>query len=133
MNGVLVSQVYDNESLLYNLKDVCVFYLNPSRPVLKIDLPLFNAMEAFNFDGTIVATNWETFTILKKVSKPIRKIFYVRELEWMKSQDFYENRVVHYDPSYEYVANGEYVQRCLKYWGINAKIVREVEFGKIFL
>lgn len=130
MNGLLLSQLHDNETLLYNLQNVHLFFLNPSRPTININLPIFNAVEAFSFTGKLVATNWETLQILKKTNA--EKIYYVRELEWMKKPDFYENRVVHYEPTVKIVANSEYVKENLKLWGVEANIIREVEFSKIY-
>ena len=133
--GIIVSQLYGNESLFYFLrhKNVVGFYINHSRPMINLNVPLFNISEIHGFNGDLMCTNWETFQAMRNATTTHRKIVYVSELEWMKNQDFYENIQCNYPKEYEYISNGEYVQTWLKRsWGINSNIIREVELEKLW-
>lgn len=136
MYGLMVPQVYEYETLIHKSQNlpVCVFYLNASRPILNNDLPLLHAHEVNGFNGTIVATSLDTHFYLNRATRKGKNIFYVRTLEWLEKEDYYENQVDNYtNPNTIYVASSDYIARELDIcWGTQAQVIREIEFEKIY-
>jgi hypothetical protein len=132
MVGLILNKLYENECLINKLqnKNICLFYIEVSRPIITNNLPIFPANEIFGFKGTLVATDLATVNIARKTNN--KKIFYVQDLEWVKNPDYFENRVdLLASPAITYIASGEDVQRGLAAWGTQAPIIRPVEFNKI--
>lgn len=132
MIGLILNRLYDNECLINNLQDenICLFYIEPSRPIVSNNLPIFPINEIFGFKGTLVATDLATANIMCKTNN--KKIFYVQDMEWTKNPDYFENRLdILANPTITYISAGEDIQRGLAAWGTQAPIIRPVEFKKI--
>lgn len=133
MLGLFVPQLYGAETLVQQLqgKSACVFYLNPSRPILNNNLPTLHGHEVNGCKFPIVTTDVTTFYYLKKATFNDKRIFYIRHIGW--HTDHYENQYEHFtDPNTIYVSNSEWVQSELKTcWGTTSTVIKEIEFERI--
>lgn len=136
MLGLFVPSLYGSENLIYRLqnKSACIFYINPTRPLVNNNLPIFHAHEINGFQHPIVVTNIDTLYYAKKATYKGPIIFYMRELEWLKKDEYYENQYMHYqDPNIIYVSNSDWVAKEVKIcWGTDSQVIREVEFDHIY-
>lgn len=92
----MISQV--NDYLDNNCSnDIIVFFENLSRPVLSPRFAIMQINEAWGFQGAAIATSLSTAGKLVNYPEPLLKIFYVWDLEWLRSKNYnYEQNVAIY-------------------------------------
>jgi len=132
MIGLVLNKLYENETLIYELQNTnsYIFYADISKPMINNELPLLPINEVFGFKGTLVSTDLYTTNIIRKTIN--RKIFYVQDMEWVKHEDFFENRVDLYtDPAIVYIAASDEISRGLSAWGTKSQVIKPIEFKKI--
>lgn len=134
MTGVLLNQLINFEQLFLGWsKDVIAFVDEPSIELIQINKPILPMVEIIGFDGNFIATNINTAYKMIKTPSSKRKIFYVRELEWTKTEEYYENLLPIYGAKIDFVAGSDYIQKYLKKcWGIKClNVIPEIEFYKV--
>jgi hypothetical protein len=136
MLGLFVPQLYGAETLVQRLqgKSACLFYLNPSRPILNHNLPTLHAHEVNGFKFPIVSTDLITHYYLTKASFKEKRFYYLRSLDWLKKDDHYENQVGNFtNPDTIYVSSSQWIQEELeKCWGTKSKVIEEIRFEEIY-
>jgi hypothetical protein len=65
--------------------DIIGFYENIQRHCLAMNFAVMQIAEAFAFDGTVVATTFSTAEKLLRFPSPKKRLFYVWDLEWLRS------------------------------------------------
>tara|TARA_R110000744_G_scaffold202491_2_gene321378 strand:+ start:7806 stop:8222 length:417 start_codon:yes stop_codon:yes gene_type:complete len=88
MIGILLGHSFEDKSIesIYknNDKDYCVFSTGAIPP--KYPVPYLQKLRAYDFKGTIVATDIPTAILATRLSLPDKKYFYIRSLEWVGFQ-----------------------------------------------
>ena len=72
---------YNNESNI----DTGLFFENASSSIIKPNFSIMAINEIWNFSGSLISTDINTTLSLKKCFSPRKKIFYVWDLEWMRT------------------------------------------------
>lgn len=74
-----------NEAVeLYPDLDVTVFYCSLTQSCIPLNTASMQMTEAYGYDGTIVATNFNTAEKVLLCPAPKRKLYYVYDLEWIR-------------------------------------------------
>jgi hypothetical protein len=90
--------------------DVVFFYQQVSPTPLKPFCATMNISEIWSFDGTLIATDINSASVVNKVVSPAKKIFYVWDLEWMRpyhQQNYLYNLSIFRSPYLKLVARSE--------------------------
>lgn len=69
--------------------DAIVFYQEPMIPCAPIRFSVIQMIEAYSFDGAVIATSISLAQKLLNFPGPSRKIFYVWDLEWMENMYYH--------------------------------------------
>lgn len=92
-----------------NNTQVIGFYDNPAIPCIKPAFPTMHMVEMFGYAGTVIATDLGTCAKLINSFSPVKRIFYVWDLEWIRMP--YKNYEMLYKlynhPRIELVARSE--------------------------
>jgi hypothetical protein len=108
MLGILIDIISHSE--LENINEICkdndIFLFGDiSLPPIPLEhLPLFSTERSFDFDGPLMSTNIKTTRVLLNNKSARKKLFYVRDREWMGYQEgapyslfisVYQNKDIH--------------------------------------
>ena len=91
MLGILIDKISHRE--LENINEICkdndIFLFGDiSLPPIPLEhLPLFSTERSFDFDGPLMSTNIKTTRVLLNNKSTTKKLFYVRDREWMDYQE----------------------------------------------
>lgn len=95
-------------NLLENYIDVCVFYHYNDKVLIAPNFALFHEQEAWGYNGPVMATSLETAHRLLKIHTPVRKLFYVWDLQWIhKIYSFEEIADVYCNDNIDLIARSE--------------------------
>lgn len=64
--------------------EAVVFFENSSSSIIRPNFATMSLNEIWNFNGVLISTDINTTLALKKCFAPLKKIFYVWDLEWMR-------------------------------------------------
>jgi hypothetical protein len=68
--------------------DCCIFTPNMAKPIIPIAFGLFQVNEIYDYSGIVVASDLKSAKKLLCVPGPSRKLFYIKNFEWMKLVQF---------------------------------------------
>jgi hypothetical protein len=132
--GIIVNNLIHNEHLFIGWKkDIIAFVDEPTIELIHINKPILPMLEIIGFNGDLISTNINTTFKMIKAQCGGRKIFYVRELEWTKQEEFYENLLPIYNADIDFVAASEFVADNLKKcWQVKPlNVIPEIEFYRM--
>ncbi len=102
--------------------DLIAFYMTLARPCLPMNFASMQLVEAYGFDGTIIATSLLTADKILKFPGPKRKLFYVWDLEWLRINDksYSTLRSIYANQKLAIIARSQEHKRVLEEcWNIN--------------
>jgi hypothetical protein len=87
MVGYILSDIDNSQKCKSLFRDInkqtSVFYQSLHKTNFQIELPIFNVCYAFNgFKEPLISTCINTTRILKECLDPVRKLFYIYDIEW---------------------------------------------------
>jgi len=107
--------------------DFIAFYENLFRPcVPTMNFASMQLVEAYGYDGTIIATTLLTADKVLKFPGPKRKLFYVWDLEWLRIQDKHYSTLksIYANPNIALIARSKEHQRAIEdCWNRNVSYV----------
>lgn len=118
-NFLLITSL--NKFVQDSANDGIVFYQEPSIPCATVRFSQMQMIEAYSFDGTVIATSFPFAQKLLNFPGPSRKIYYVNELEWMRMEQPIHNELafVFRHSNIEIVAaNKEFANKLSSCWNI---------------
>jgi hypothetical protein len=92
--------------------DVIVFYDVIQRPCMTVNFAVMQMVEAYSFDGPVVATTFKGAAKLLSFPGPSKKAFFVNDLEWTRpwavgaTPSFRELRSVYAAPALLLISRG---------------------------
>ena len=110
--------------------DTILFY--KKHPALSMT-PLFCCMEeteVWGYEGYVIATCLDSAETLLKVTGPIKKFFYVWDLEWTRKagQKYSRLKSIHQNPNIDLIARSQHHADLIsKYWKKPIAIVKDFE------
>jgi hypothetical protein len=113
-----------------------IYYENlaPFAP-LQPNFPLMNIMEAFNFDGVMIATDLSTAAKMLNMPGPKRRIFYTYDLEWLRfnpKRSFEELAMLYRSPRLELWARSESHKKIIENnFNREVNILEEFNFSRL--
>lgn len=119
----------------YNM-DLIAFRQNIYFSCYKPNFAIMDVSETFNYDGVVIANNLFNADYLAKCPGPIRKIFYIWDLEWVyqgvKIYDQIAN--VYQNPNLELVARSDshahFIESC---WGAKvSQIMPDIDINALY-
>ncbi len=111
MIGVAVRDVgpseLSSELATANLNEVCYFVENSVRPVIPLNKPCLNIVDAYTFRGPMLATSLSTAAKLLNMPCVGGRYFYVWNLEWLNHRTEYSSLWPYYSPRIQLIARCE--------------------------
>ena len=74
-------------------QDFVVFFENSSPMVIEPFFGVMNLQELWGFDGIAIATSVSSCLSLSNTQSPIKKFFYVWDLEWSRNRSSYDQGI----------------------------------------
>ena len=74
-------------------QDFVVFFENSSPMVIEPFFGVMNLQELWGFDGIAIATSVSSCLSLSNTKSPIKKFFYVWDLEWSRNRSSYDQGI----------------------------------------
>ena len=74
-------------------QDFVVFFENSSPMVIEPFFGVMNLQELWGFDGIAIATSVSSCLSLSNTQSPIKKFFYVWDLEWSRNRSSYDHGI----------------------------------------
>lgn len=97
--------------------DAIVFYENRHKSCLPTNFSTMEISEAWCNSGPVVASSYSTASKMSSFPSE-RKLFYVWDLEWLRSRDVYQryeqHKDVYCDESIELIARSDSNKRCIE-------------------
>lgn len=83
LNYFLIRNVNELMATRYNV-EVVVFYDHLQKPCLPMNFASMQTVEAWGYDGTIIATSLASADKLIRFPAAAKKLFYLWDLEWLR-------------------------------------------------
>jgi hypothetical protein len=116
MIGFLLKQAFDSSALpkIENNKECCVFSMGYPPPNFK--KPFFQALRAYDFKETIVATDITTAMFASTLMLPKKKYYYITGLEWVghKPLIYQELQEIYLNKELDLIVSNESDYRIIK-------------------
>ncbi len=98
-----------NEYLDDTNDDFVLFFEDSSASILNPNFATMSFNEIWSFDGVLISTSISTTLSLIKSFSPVKKFFYVWDLEWMRRghKDFEQSVQAFINPSVELIARSK--------------------------
>lgn len=127
LNYFLIKSI--NEYLDSNINtDIIAFYENIQPKCIPTKFALMNIIEAWDYSGTLIATDLSTASKIAKFPSVTRKIFYIWDLEWirLRQKQFEELRSIYGNPELELVTRSvDYKKIIENCWNVEVKYTIE--------
>jgi len=140
--GIALNDIGANQLAFYILRqlydksldcDVIAFYNILHKPCILLNIATMHISEMWNYDGIVIATNYNCATKLLKAPGPSKKYFYIWNLEWrVKSEDYISMSQVYCNPNLELISRSKEHQWIIKNcWNRDSKICDNVNLNKL--
>jgi hypothetical protein len=114
--------------------DVIAFYENISKPCVPVSFPLMSIYDGYNYDGVMVATNFNTAAKLIKFPCSRSKYFYVHDLEWIRHDRRHYGMLasVYCNPELRLLTRGaEYARILRSCWNREVHVIEEMNLDTL--
>lgn len=133
--GIIVKDVSPSELTFNILKhgtdhsdviDTVLFFEKIAKPCIDNLVARMHVVEAYNYDGPIIATCLNTAQLLINMPSPNPKFFFVNDLEWlyMKERNFHLLSSIYRHPSLTLLCRSKYHQSFIENcWNVPVKAI----------
>lgn len=111
-----------------------IFYHSYGTPYLNTNVSMMTNIEAWSFNGPLIANDIFTAAILDKCTASRNKYFYIWDLEWiyMQNRHFDMFKTTYLNPDIELIARNESHARLIeKVWKKPTAIIEDFNYEKL--
>ena len=115
--------------------DIIVFNESPYLPPIKPQFAVLQISSLYSYEHTAIATSFKTALRLLSSPSPIRKLFYLWELDWMMGiYQFDQLLNLYNNPQLELLTRTEQQQQIVKnVWDKDSKVINNFNLEQLIL